>query len=154
MKFTHAYAVIGIGIIILAVGVFFAAREGSHDSVVLPPQSVALYENASSSDIVLELPFPGAVVGKTFSLVGKARGGWYFEASFPARVVAEGGQILWQGPVTALGEWMTSELVPFNTEVKVPESYIGKATIILENDNPSGMPENQKTLSVPITVEY
>ena len=49
------------------------------------------YHNASADVIVVELPFPGAVTGKTFSVTGHARGNWFFEASFPVRVISATG---------------------------------------------------------------
>src|SRR3989344_6744359 len=52
------------------------------------------YTNASEDLIVVELPFPGAVVGKEFSVVGKARGNWFFEASFPVYVMDQNGKKL------------------------------------------------------------
>jgi hypothetical protein len=105
-------------------------------------------------DIRVELPFPGAVTGKEFSVIGEARGGWFFEASFPVSVIAESGEVLAETYATAEGDWMTPELVPFRAEVRVPESYIGKATIILKKDNPSGLPENDNSISIPIVIEY
>ncbi|HEY0221182.1 MAG TPA: Gmad2 immunoglobulin-like domain-containing protein [Candidatus Paceibacterota bacterium] len=112
------------------------------------------YHNASTDLIKVETPYPGAVTGKEFSIVGEARGTWYFEASFPLKVLDKDGKILFQGPVQAEGEWMTQNFVPFKVDIKVPQSYIGKATIVLSNDNPSGLPENDKSISFPITIEY
>lgn len=114
----------------------------------------ATYTNASSDMIMVGLPFPGAVVGKTFSVRGQARGGWFFEASFPVEVVDANGTRLAIIPAQAQGDWMTSEFVPFIAELRVPESYIGKATLILRKDNPSGLPEYDASLSFPITIEY
>lgn len=49
---------------------------------------------------------------------------------------------------------MNENLVPFKVEIKVPNDYIGPATLVLKNDNPSGLPENDRSVAVPITVEY
>ncbi len=112
------------------------------------------YTNATPDDIVVTLPFPGAVTGKSFSVTGKARGPWYFEASFPVVVVDKEGAILDQKPAQAQGEWMTTEFVDFKVELTVPESYIGPATLILKKDNPSGEPERDASVSFPFTIEY
>ena len=112
------------------------------------------YDRASTDLIVVDLPTPGAVTGKEFRVSGKARGYWFFEASFPIEVLDKDGNQLFIGPVQADGEWMTENFVPFKVDIKVPETYIGKATVILRNDNPSGMPENDKSVSFPITIEY
>lgn len=118
------------------------------------PLPSATYVNATADNIVVELPFPGAVTGKSFSVVGKARGMWYFEASFPVKVLDRDGKVLAQVPAQAQGEWMTSEFVPFKVDIQVPDSYIGPATLVLQKDNPSGLPQNDASISFPITIEY
>ena len=116
------------------------------------PQSQVIYENADNNMIRITTPLPGATVSSTFSVQGAARGGWYFEANFPYEIHDEKGALLDQGPVTAGGEWMTTEFVPFSFVVSVP-GYSGAATLILRNDNPSGLPENSASISIPIVVQ-
>lgn len=118
------------------------------------PAPAATYSNASADLIVVDLPMPGAVVGKKFSIMGKARGTWYFEASFPITVLDANGLVLTQGVGTAQEDWMTEEFVPFVFEAEIPETYIGAATIVIKNDNPSGEPERDRSMSFPITIEY
>ncbi len=112
------------------------------------------YNNATTNDIVPELPFPGAVTGKDFSVTGKARGTWYFEASFPVKVLDKDGNVLAQGPAQAQSDWMTTDFVNFKIDLKVPDSYIGPATLVFEKDNPSGMSEKDASISFPINIEY
>lgn len=112
------------------------------------------YTNATSDNIKVELPFPDAVVGKEFSVIGQARGMWFFEASFPVELLDKGGHSLATGIAQAQSNWMTADFVPFKTEIKVPDSYIGPATLVLKKDNPSGMAENDASVKFPITVEY
>ncbi len=111
------------------------------------------YKNASAETIVVDLPTPGAVVGKEFSVIGKAKG-FYFEASFPVQVLDKNGNILWQGPAQAIGDWMTAEFVPFKLDIKIKSAYMGPGLLILKKDNPSGMPENDGSMSIPINIEY
>ncbi|MFH0804116.1 MAG: Gmad2 immunoglobulin-like domain-containing protein [Candidatus Zambryskibacteria bacterium] len=112
------------------------------------------YKNATSDLIVADLPFPDAVTGKEFSVIGKARGYWFFEASFPVQVLDKNGNILATGVAQAQSDWMTENFVPFKADIKIPESYIGPATLILKKDNPSGLLENDASISFPITIEY
>jgi len=112
------------------------------------------YTNATADNIVVDLPFPGAVTGKEFTVTGNARGTWYFEASFPIEVVDKNGKVLTTGIAQAQDEWMTENFVPFKAEIKVPTSYVGPATLILRKDNPSGLPEHDASISFPITIEY
>ncbi len=112
------------------------------------------YTNATDDDIQVELPFAGAVTGKQFSVIGKARGTWYFEASFPVLVLDKNGAVLFQAPAQAQGEWMTVEFVPFKIDITIPNNYIGPATLVLKKDNPSGDPSRDASMSIPITIEY
>lgn len=112
------------------------------------------YINASSGLIVVDLPKPGAVTGKEFSITGKARGTWYFEASFPVQVIDTKGKVIAQAVARAKGDWMTENFVPYTVNIKIPSTYIGKATLILKKDNPSGMKEYDASLLIPITIEY
>ncbi len=117
---------------------------------VVPPIT---YNNTSKEKIVVDMPTPGSVTGKEFEVRGKAAG-WYFEGSFPAKVLDKNGKVLWQGPAQAQGDWMTAEFVPFKFLVKVPENYIGPATLVLEKDNPSGEAKFDASISFPFTIEY
>jgi hypothetical protein len=112
------------------------------------------YTKASADMIVVDLPFPGAVTGKEFSVVGRARGMWFFEASFPVELHDKNGKLLTTAIAQAEGEWMTTNFVPFKAEVKAPITYIGPATLVLRKDNASGLPEHDASISFPITVEY
>lgn len=114
----------------------------------------AVYTNASANLITVETPFPGAVTGKEFSVIGKARGYWFFEASFPIELRDKNGKVIATAIAQAQGEWMTEDFVPFKVTIKAPVSYIGQATLVLKKDNPSGLPENDASMSIPITVEY
>jgi hypothetical protein len=117
------------------------------------PEKIS-YINSSENLIVVELPFPGAVVGKSFTVIGKARGTWYFEASFPIKVIDKDGNVLAEVVAQAEGDWMTENFVPFKSEIKIPSSYIGPATMVFKKDNPFGLPEHDASISFPITVEY
>lgn len=117
------------------------------------PEEVAqlTYRNASDNLIRVVSPQPGDAVPGTFTLTGEARGNWYFEASFPIEIVDANGARILQMPIQAQGEWMTTEFVPFSTEVVVP-NYRGPATLILHKDNASGLPEHDASVSMPIVI--
>ncbi len=112
------------------------------------------YTNASADRIQVELPTPGSVTGKTFTVMGKARGNWFFEASFPVEVRDTKGELLASTHAEAKGDWMTEEFVPFTAEVSIPEAFIGSAVLILRRDNASGLPEHAASISIPLTIEY
>lgn len=100
--------------------------------------------------IRLTSPKPNEVVKSPLTLKGEARGYWYFEASFPARIYDANGKELGAMPVHALSDWMTKDFVPFSAslEFKTPTTETG--LLVLEKDNPSGLPENEDELRVPV----
>lgn len=103
--------------------------------------------------VVVDAPKSGQTVFQSFTVTGKAPGPWYFEASFPIKVVDPQGNTIAQGPATALSDWMTTEDVAFKADLKLTNNYSGPATLVLMKDNPSGMPENDDSISIPITIQ-
>ncbi len=93
----------------------------------------------------------GATVPQTFTLTGSAPGPWYFEASFPVEVRSATGTLLTTVVATAQEEWMTVDNVPFAATVVV-QNYTGPATLVLVRDNPSGLPEHDASVSIPIII--
>lgn len=114
------------------------------------------YIKSTADMIQVELPYPGAVVGKEFSVIGVARGNWFFEGSFPVEVLDKEGKVLTTSIASPRNgeDWMTTELVNFKADIKIPQSYIGPATLVLKKDNPSGLSEHDASASFPITIEY
>ena len=78
----------------------------------------------------------------------------FFEASFPIEVLDATGTSLVIGVTQAQGEWVTENFVPFKANINIPQSYMGKATLVLKKDTPSGLSEHDVSISFPITIEY
>jgi hypothetical protein len=114
---------------------------------IITPQPV-VYKDL----IVIDSPKVGATVSSPLMVSGKARGNWYFEASFPIDVVDTNGTLLGQGFATAQGEWMTSEYVPFTGTVtyKAPTTSSSTIRVVFKKDNPSGLPENDDFVGVEV----
>ena len=74
--------------------------------------------------IVIDAPIPGATVTSPLTVTGRARGPWYFEASFPVILKGPGGAVLATVPAQAVGDWMTTDWVPFTaTLVFTPPTF-------------------------------
>ena len=105
--------------------------------------------------IILDSPLPNATVNSPLLITGKARGSWFFEASFPVYLLDSHGNMLGQGIAQAQGDWMTSNFVPFKTTLTftADPQIIGDAgTLVLQKDNPSGLHENDDALRVPVII--
>lgn len=149
-----AIAIVVIIGVLVSLGWFGFSPNDSVAPVVEKPKPTITYNNSSADLIVVDLPFPGAVTGKEFSVVGEARGNWFFEASFPVELLDGNGNVLVQAHADAQGDWMTTAFVPFKADIKIPTSYTGLATLVLRKDNPSGLPEHEASISFPFTIEY
>lgn len=101
--------------------------------------------------IILGNPSPNSSVSSPIAVKGKARGSWYFEASFPLILVDWDGRIIAEGHAEAQGDWMTNNYVPFvgTLSFKKPD-YGERGALILKKDNPSGLSKNDNALEVPI----
>ena len=121
------------------------AREGDTLKVLMRG------ENVDMDTVSIVSPVAGAALPRDFIVTGSARG-WYFEASFPIRVIDQAGNQLGQGVAQAQGDWMTTNPVPFKASVSVGK-YQGPAILMLMKDNPSGEVKNDASIQIPITIQ-
>jgi len=111
------------------------------------------YDDVSNM-IRLSTPTSGGTVRSPIRIEGVARGGWFFEASFPVFVVNWDGLIIGEGIATAEGEWMTNDFVKFKANISYTSpTYSNRGALILKKDNPSGDPKFDMALEIPITLE-
>ncbi len=100
--------------------------------------------------IRIDSPRPNETVTSPLEITGEARGTWYFEASFPVKLLDGNGNQLGIIPAQAQGEWMTENFVPFKATLEFITPTTDTGTLVLEKDNPSGLPENDDSLIVPV----
>jgi hypothetical protein len=119
--------------------------------IILTPVLVPAKEKGKfKKDIIVTCPEPNQCVSSPLTVKGKARGSWYFEASFPMRLQDAQGNELAVGNGKASGDWMTENFVPFEGTLEFTVTKQTKGKLILENDNPSGLPENAKKIEIPV----
>ncbi len=101
---------------------------------------------------MIRVTTPGSndTVNTPVTVTGEARGNWFFEASFPIKVVDQEGNILGTGFATTTEDWMTEEFVSFTGEVTFDANGKEKGRIIFMKDNPSGLPENDDSFELPV----
>jgi hypothetical protein len=63
------------------------------------------------------------------------------------------GELLATVIAQAQGEWMTTELVPFSTYMVAPSTVHGLHMLILKKDNPSGLPEHDASIEIPVVIK-
>lgn len=106
-----------------------------------------------SALIVVDAPLANSTIESPLSIKGMARGTWYFEASFPLELLDANGNRLAMMPVQADGEWMTEDFVPFSATLTWATSTTPTGTLVFHRDNPSGLPEHDKELRIPVILQ-
>lgn len=148
--------VIVLVLITLVVGGFLFLRKNGqslpveiptpNQQVVEKEKQIAPKQPDSLKVVSLE---PGDVVTSPLTVKGQASG-WYFEAVFPIRVTDENGRTLGSGQARSQGDWMTSDFVPFMGVITFDSTGVQKGFVVFEKDNPSGLPENALSYSIPV----
>lgn len=118
--------------------------------------------------IRLKTPRPNEIIKSPLVIEGEARGYWFFEASFPVLLTDWDVEIIAEHYAEAQSEWMTEEFVPFKAELRFSAEggsasggknpsfaapFSKRGTLILKKDNPSGLPEHDDALEIPIRFE-
>lgn len=93
-------------------------------------------------------------VSSPLEVEGHARGTWFSEASFRVYLRNSSGDIIATGYATAYEDWMTEEFVPFSVTLEFEQPTSGtEGALVLIKDNPSGLPENDDELEIPVIFE-
>ena len=104
-----------------------------------------------NADIVrVSEPLSGTIIKSPLSVSGEARGNWFFEASFPVKLLDENGTEIAAVPAQAHGEWRTENFVPFSVDLNFAVPTSPRGTLVLRKDNPSDLPEHDDALEIPI----
>ena len=140
-----------IGVIVLGVIALWVFTSTPAQQITPTPTPVV--SNPKSDLIRVSSPMPNQKITSPILIRGEARGNWYFEASFPVKLVDQNGVILAVAPVQAKGEWMTTYFVPFSIDLGFKVSESTPATLVLEKDNPSGLPEHADEIRIPLILE-
>src|SRR3989344_2708790 len=152
--------ILSIGVIVVGLAVIFFIGRDMLLSKLNPSPTInptATFQPILNDLIRIENPEPNQFITSPLVVTGEARGYWYFEASFPVRVYDADGVELSVIPAQAQGDsvgdgvnWMTEEFVPFRAVLEFKKPTTETGTLVLQKDNPSGLPENDAELRIPI----
>ncbi len=165
MKTNHLIMILGIVVVLLAILVGVLAWQHNQPeplSTSTPVPTATITPTATPSVaptpsearlgdvIVVTSPQQGDTVTSPLTVKGSARGSYYFEGVFPIKLLDSAGQELARGQAQAQGEWMTNDYVPFTATLTFAKPATATGSLVLEKDNPSGLPANAQILVVPI----
>lgn len=152
-----AYFISGfLAILALAGGAFYYITNNTAQLAATPqPQQQVVQQPAPQPlpNIVVESPTPQATVTETLEVIGKAKGTWFFEGSFPLVLKDQTGAEVAYGIASTSEEWMTTNYVPFIGTIDLAGITPGQYLLELKKDNPSGEAQNDESITVPVTVQ-
>lgn len=109
--------------------------------------------NCKADMIVVYSPAPGSTIVSPVVVRGRARGTWFFEGDFPMVIIDASGRVIGQSYCTAQGPWMTKEFVTFEGKITFEKTTSsGNAVLLLKKDNPTGKPEKDDALEIPLFI--
>jgi len=105
-------------------------------------------DNADVKNISIK---SGQEITSPLTVEGEARGSYFFEGTFPIKILDENGTELGTSFVRAEGDWMTEDFVKFNGNITFTSKTPGKGFLVFAKDNPSGLPQYDKEVRIPVT---
>ncbi len=102
------------------------------------------------AEVVVTTPGPNQIITSPIKITGKAKGNWFFEASFPIKLRDSNGKILAVGTAKAQGDWQTADYVEFSASLIFKTPTTTEGSLEFSKDNPSGLPEFEKSFFLPV----
>ncbi len=127
---------------------------GSSDRGIAPTNPTSTNNLGVAAPAMIFSPLAESTINSPVSISGQARGWWFFEASFPIKIVDANDQLLGIVPAQAQADWMTADFVPFEAIVEFSQPSTSSGFIVLVKDNPSGLPENDDEIRLPIKFDF
>ena len=158
--------IIFVGIIGIAT-VLFLLGDGKIRSVPVPDNSWKNYPldiipaetyptnllMGHSSDLENFSILPNTKVSEKKIIQGVVKSNYFFEGNIGVNILGNDKKLLRSGHATAVGEWASPDPVKFQGELDFSGLVKGPAFIEIHNDNPTGLPENDKSILVPVVIE-
>ncbi len=117
---------------------------GPKELAISSEKGIVIYVTVPDPDISYASPLP---------ISGRAPGNWFFEASAPVTLTNWDGLIIGEGHIEAVGNWMTTDYVPFTGSLVFSgDTLYERGFLIFNKDNPSDLPENADSAQMTIKI--
>jgi hypothetical protein len=133
-------------VLFLVVGAIFyqsSLKKKSSENSNPNPQVV------KAENLVLESPKAGDLLDGKVLIKGTAKGGWFFEGSFPVFIEDKAGNQIAVVPIQSKGEWMTADPVAFDQTIEFFTDQT-EGFIVLKKDNPSDDRSLDEEVRIPV----
>lgn len=116
----------------------------------LSKQPIYTYKSAAGVDVTIFSPTAESKVSFPLAVMGMAPGNWSFEAQFTLELKDADGKRIAQTAAKIIGDWMTTDSRSFTATLNPEVKPSGKGSIVLHKANPSGLPANDDSLTLPV----
>lgn len=107
----------------------------------------------NKDDLIFFTILPNTKVRGILSYRGQIKGGYFFEGNILINILDKDKKAIKKTNAVAKSEWMTAGPVDFEGYVDFTDLPKGFAYFEIHNDNASGLPENDKSILIPIIIE-
>lgn len=98
-------------------------------------------------------PVPNQLISSPLEIMGQARGEWYFEASFPIKLLDGNNNEVAHTLARAQSDWTTPDFVPFVSNLKFGRPTTPTGSLVFQRDNPSSLDRNEEVITLPVRFE-
>ena len=158
-KFGKLLVIVGC-LVFLGVVVFFLQMTPATTVIEdnLNPNLINNYNTnremlGNTADLINFSILPNTKVSGIVSYKGSIKGAYFFEANIQINILDANKNVLKNSNATATTNWMTVEPVEFEGNIDFTGLPKGQAYFEIHNDNASGLPENDKSILIPIIIE-
>lgn len=124
------------------------------DSAYLEEFDTMLKTFSFIPSVDIENPAPLESVSSPINISGNAPGNWFFEAQLSVELQDQAGEIMAETSISTDENWMTTDQVPFSGIINYENpNNETNATLVIRSANPSGLPEKEKSLSIPLLIQ-
>jgi len=100
-------------------------------------------------EVSVSNPQPNQIITSPLTVSGQAGGTWFFEAVISIKLVDLNDNVILAHYGQAQSDWMTEEMVPFKAILDFATT-VESGYLVISKDNPSGLPENDAAVKIPI----
>ena len=143
-------------LLVITTGTFFYLsktnnKKNNDQSIITRPVKSGEFTSFKCDQIKTDNLKENQVISSPLNFTGQIKGNWSFEGTFPIKITDKNNIVIANGVGQISGEWMTEKYVPFTSQIDFSVgSQVKEGKIIISKDNPSGLPENDDVVEIPV----
>lgn len=100
--------------------------------------------------IQVNQPKPNSIITSPTTVIGQARGSWFFDGELPIILFDANNHQLGIGTARAYSDWKNDNFVPFDATFSFSIPATTDGTLVIKKNNHSGDPSQDDQLIIPI----